>query len=221
MRNVLRIVGYGLLSIFSADLFVAIADWSARMEWVKSVLDRNPHTARFVRSPLFMGLLLLLGFGFLWAERKIKLPRIRARFMNCKLVPRLRTMTPQAVFDAEEEKPGWDKHQGTWDWFVDVLLTNESDTPTTIEEVDVRLQKIRKFWGVRLPSWLPCRKTYPCRLVQGVDDHWIHKSVLDIYDQADSEIPSLLAAIKNIPITIGIDIEVGCILFLPMLRNTI
>src|SRR5258708_25312803 len=125
MRKFLRICGFTLLSIFTAELLVSLADWSARVDWVKQMLDSHPHIAGFVRSPLFMAMMLLLGFGFLWAERKIKLPRISARFMNCKLVPRLGTVTVQALFDAQAQRPGWDQHTSDWDWFVEVVLTNE------------------------------------------------------------------------------------------------
>ena len=204
MRRLLRICWISFLSLFTADLLVALADWSARVEWVKSVLTAHPNVAAFVRTPWVMFVLLLLGFGFLWADRKIKLPRISARLVNTKLVPRLRTVTLQQVFDEESKKPGWDQYESDWDWFLEVQMVNESETPTTIEDVEVRVGVVRKFLGIRLPSWVPWGKTFPCKQVEDFSEHCIHRSVLDIYDNADSKIPSLMKEIKGKPLTIGI-----------------
>jgi hypothetical protein len=203
VRKLFWITGFSLLSLFTADFLVSLADWSARLDWVRATLAEHPNVAVAVRSPLLMGLLLLLGFAFLWAERKVKLPRISARLVNCQVVPRMRTITVQALFDAQQEKPGWDRHEGTWDWFLEILLTNEAETPTTIEDVDFRLRRIPRLLGVRVP-WTPWQKIFLCKHLTDLNGHCIHKNVSDLFDNADFRIPSLIEKTKNVPLTIGI-----------------
>ena len=46
----------------------------------------------------------------------------------------------QAVFDSENKKPGWDEQPIDWHWFLEVQLANESETPVTIEDVQIRVR---------------------------------------------------------------------------------
>jgi hypothetical protein len=108
MRRTLNICGYILLSLFTVDGIIAVADWSARVQWVKDMLDHHSSLAGLVRTPIFMFVLLVAGFFLLWSERKLKLPRIKARFMNCQLVPRLRTISANAGGPPLRTLQGWD-----------------------------------------------------------------------------------------------------------------
>ena len=80
-----------------------------------------------------------------------------ARYTNSRIIPNLHTTTVQTVFDSEQKKPGWDKHEIDWYWFIEVRLGNESDTPITVEDV----RGIVRVGGNKWLRWIPgVRKTF-------------------------------------------------------------
>lgn len=188
MHKILKLCAYGLLSFFSLALLVGLADWSARWDRIKGTLDAHPHLAAFVRTPLFMLIPLVLGFAFFWAERKLGLPRIGARLVNGCLVPRLRTVTIGQTFAAANKEPG-DQHKNDWDWFLEVALANQSDTPTTIESVEAVVKVRRNILGCKIPSWLPKSRLLPVKAIVDCNDHVLVKK--DPWAENDKRIPSL------------------------------
>jgi hypothetical protein len=204
MHRILKICGYGLLSVLSFDFLVAIADWSARWGWVNELHKAHPHLALFVRTPWFMGVLLILGFAFLWAERKLGLPRLGVRLMNSCLIPKLRTVTLKQTFDAESKTPGWDLHKNNWDWFLEITVVNESDTPTTVDDVEIVVRVVRKFIGCRIPSWWPGGRMMEAKHTEDFGRHVLTKKGIESFAEFDNKIPGLLEKIKGVALTKGI-----------------
>ena len=79
MRQALRLLGFGFLSLFSLETVVSILDWLGRWDWLTAFLASHPHAAAFVHTPFAYLGFLIVGFLLLWAERKLKLPRIVGR----------------------------------------------------------------------------------------------------------------------------------------------
>jgi hypothetical protein len=44
------------------------------------------------------------------------------------------------LFDTKAKTPGWDKREFDWDWFIEIKVANDSETPVTIENVEYRLR---------------------------------------------------------------------------------
>jgi hypothetical protein len=139
VRQVFRIIGVSFWSLLSLEILVGIIDWSARWTWVKELLDAHPYLAAFAHTPFVYLALLILGFFFLTAERKLKLPNIHARLINERIMPNLHTVTIDDLFKTERQTPGWDERKLDWWWFVEIQLANDSDTRTTIQTVGGRV----------------------------------------------------------------------------------
>jgi hypothetical protein len=193
MRQALRLLGIGFWSLLSLDVLIGIVDYVARWEWLESLMRSHPHIAAFVRTPFVYAVLLIFGFVFLTAERKLNLPRIMARYTNSRIILNLKTTTMKQVIDSEEKKPGWDLSPVDWHWLVEVQLANESDTPTTIEEVEVSVKLRGKY--KKLPIG---RKAIAATYIRD----------LNAFDKlggaAFTKLPSLLTEIDGKPLTKGI-----------------
>jgi len=146
MRQTLRVVGIGFLSLVSLETLVGILDWVARWDWFSSVILNHPHFAVFVRTPFSYLALILMGFAFLWAEREIKEPKLVGRYTNSRTIPDLKTATMKMLFDSERKAPGWDDARCDWDWFVEIQMANASETPTTVDQLKVKIT-VGPKWG--------------------------------------------------------------------------
>jgi hypothetical protein len=133
MRRTLKVFGYACLSLLSVDIFIGVIDWLARWDWLESMMLAHPHVAALVRTPLASLVLLVLGFTFLFAENRLKEPRLVARYANSRVVPDLHTTTMRVVFDSQKKASGWDGTRIDWDLFVEVQFANSSETPCTID----------------------------------------------------------------------------------------
>src|SRR5271170_5191787 len=147
MRRGLRIFGYLLLSLLSADTLIAIIDWLGRWDWLRGTMLGHPHFAAFVKTPFPNLILLILGFSFLWAERRLREPKLIARYTNSRWMPDLHSATMQMLFDSSGATPGWDEHRFDWDWFIEVQMVNDSDTPATVDGIGVSIDFKPKWWS--------------------------------------------------------------------------
>jgi len=120
MRQTLQRVGYGFLLLFSIDLVISLLDWAARWEWFNELMARNPHLAAFIRTPFAGVFLLVFGFGCLFAERRLQLPKVIPRYVNSRQLPNLHTTPMKLVFETEAKTPGWDEYKIDWHWLVEV-----------------------------------------------------------------------------------------------------
>jgi hypothetical protein len=67
-----------------------------------------------------------------------------ATYTNSRIFPDLHTATIGDMFNTESKKPGWDLKELNWHWFIEIKLVNESDTPVTVEEFEVRVRVKRQ-----------------------------------------------------------------------------
>lgn len=146
MRQFLRLLGYSLLSIFTVDMIIAGIDYAGRWQWLTTVIDTHPHIAVVVRTRFALLPLLVIGLLVLYAERKLKQPRLVARLINSRFVPDIHTTTIGDVFDTQEKKAGWDEKKLNWRWLAEVQVANDADTPATIEGIETRAWIRRRLW---------------------------------------------------------------------------
>jgi hypothetical protein len=101
-----------------------------------------------------------------------------------------------AVFETEEKRPGWDERKLDWFWFTEVQLANDSDTATTIEDVEVRVRTGKMF----------CRKEATATYVQDISNYKIERrGDNDRHGwQRYQEVPSLMGKIRGQPLMRGI-----------------
>jgi hypothetical protein len=85
---------------------------------------------------LCLGVCILTVYG----TEYLKLPKIVARFTNARTLPNLHSATMRDLFETEAKTPGWDKREFDWDWFIEIKVANDSETPVTIEDVKYRLR---------------------------------------------------------------------------------
>jgi hypothetical protein len=97
----------------------------------------HPQIAQFLHTPFPYLILTLFTLISLGAERRLKEPRLVARYVNSRTIPDLHSATMQMWFDTEHKKPGWDEHRFNWDWFIEAQIVNDSDTPTTVDSLQV------------------------------------------------------------------------------------
>jgi hypothetical protein len=151
MRRAMQVFGYFLLSIASVDTIIAIIDWFGRWDWFRNFMLNHPYFASVVKTPFQCVVLIILGFFFLEAERRLKEPRILARYVNARWAPDLHSATMQDVFEAEHKTPGWDERRFDWDWFIEIQLVNDSDTPTTIDNLEASIGFKPTWWSKKQP----------------------------------------------------------------------
>lgn len=146
VRQTLRVMGIGFWSLLSVDILVGLFDYWTRWDFLSSFFTSHPHVAEFTRRPFVYLALLVLGFVFLQAEKRLRLPLIRARYTNVKTSPNLAKITMRSVFDSEMKKPGWDTEELDWFCFVELQLANETATPVTLDEVESKAWAEPQNW---------------------------------------------------------------------------
>jgi hypothetical protein len=197
-----RIVGFAFLSLFTAETAIAILDWLARIDWLKEFMLAHPNIAGLIRTPFSYVALLILGFGFLRAEQWLGRPRILAKFVNGRMFPDGQTTTMQMLFDQEMKVPGYNQMGIDRHWFIEVQLANESETPTTIVKVKVRVRAGR-WWN---------RKSYTAEQHAEMGDFLITYRFDGTGNQINIQrpngyyepVPNLLELIHNVALTRGI-----------------
>ena len=133
---------------------------------------------------------------FLWSERKLKLPKIVARYTNARVFPNLHTATMRDMIDTETKTPGWEQRKLDWNWLMEVQLVNDSETPTTIDHVGAKVRINRETKKAKL-----------------VDE--LSKFIIDMgYDanckscsfsgEQYRQLPDLLKTLQDKPLTKGI-----------------
>jgi hypothetical protein len=73
----------------SGGSLVALFDWCSRWTWGAELIASHPLLHRIVGNPLLPFVCLLIGFGFLYLERHLKLPNLLSRFNRVRLYPRV------------------------------------------------------------------------------------------------------------------------------------
>lgn len=121
--------------------------------------------------------------GALEEAERLKVPRIAGRIVSLEGVPDTAT-TPMSMSLIEAKKePGWDEHPMNWQWFARIKCVNESETPTTIEAVQVEIGSARGKIIVN------CTEDFGrCVFARDKND----------------EIPNLLKRLHGVPVTHGI-----------------
>lgn len=201
MRQALRVLGIACWSLVYAETGIAILDWFSRWDWLKAFMVEHPHFATLIRTPFSYLLLLILGFLFLSAERRLKQPRIVARFVNSRIIPNLKTTTIKAVLDSDAKTPGWEAHKLDWEWFIETQLANDAETPTTIEEVRVRISIKRKWWKREAVKVERSEDFNRFLIDMGIDKNLKGHS---FEGERYRKVSSLMEKIRNVPLTKGI-----------------
>ena len=200
MRQTLRLIAVLCLSLLSLDVAVSLLDWTTRWEWLEGFMAAHPRTDHFVHTPIAYLFLLVAGFASLRAEKWLKQPRIVARFVNSRIFPNLRKTTVRSMFN--EGKPGAELEKLNWEWFSEIRLANDAETPTTIEDVEVRVRVGHKWWfkeSVKVEH-IKDMQAYKIDRAMDYNGNSIPLSGATRY----SPVPSLLARIQGQPLTKGI-----------------
>jgi hypothetical protein len=200
LRQTLRAMGIGFWSLLSLDLLIGLFDYYTRLDFIKGFLANHPRVAEAVHSPLVYLALLVLGFAFIQAERKLKLPHIRARYTNFKVVPNITKIPMKAVFDTEMKKPGWDTQELDWFLFVELQLANETPTPVTVDEVKAKFLATPASWIEKLLPFK--RKPIKVNHVTDFSGYELHLEGGGYGKGA--EVPNLLKNINGSPLTQGV-----------------
>lgn len=159
----------------------------------------HPHVAAVMRTPFMYLILLAVGWVSLRAERQLKLPNIVAKFVNSRLVPDLSTTTMKTVFDSQAKKSGWDEETIDWDWFIEVQLANDSDTPATIEKVEARaIAGGRSVPVTHSEDFLKYSMDY------GLDGQGNSIQTSFVGQARYRPVPNLMKKIRGVPLTKGI-----------------
>jgi len=201
MRRNLRTIGYLVLSFSLLDIVIGIIDWYARWEFLKTFMMTYPQIAHFVETPFLSLIFLVLGLSLLWTERRIKEPNIKARYTNSRVVPDLHSVTMQLMIDSAREVPGWDEKRFDWDWFIEVQMANDSETPTTIDDLLVVISTLR--------SWKNWKKqVFEVRYLEDLEDFDMDMTLNGegkphgkrIFGARYQPVSSLMAKIKDTPL---------------------
>jgi hypothetical protein len=194
MRQSLRILGFGFLSLVSLETAVAIIDWSARWDWFTKLMVDHPHLAAFIRTPFSYLVLIVVGFAFLFIEGRLKTPKLAGRVTNLHALPDTATTTMAMLFIEEKKEPGWNEQPLNWHWFARIKIVNESEIPTTVDAIEVRI----KWKWKRRKLFTKCIEDFGTYVFAGHNSEGWPK---------DDEIPNLLQTLKSIPLTHGIGHE--------------
>ena len=136
MRTVIRWVIRICIALLSIESIIALIDNLGRWEWLEGKMLAHPEIAALTHGPTFPLFCLGVCFASVYGERYLKMPDIRAIYLNCRLNPDLSTATLQDAFNTEAKTPGWDEKEIGWHCLFDVRLANHSETPVTIEEME-------------------------------------------------------------------------------------
>jgi hypothetical protein len=201
LRKFLRTLGIVFWSVLSIDIVIGVLDWLGRWDWLAAFINAHPPLASFVRTPIVYLGLLILGFVFLLSEQRLKQPKLVCRLTNWRTIPDLHTTPMAALFESENKTPGWDERKIDWYSFMEVQVTNDSDTPTTISGLKTRAKTKR--------GWL---RTEPVAITHFEDfDKFLMDVGLDVNlkgvhhtGERHRKVPSLIEKIKDVPLTRGI-----------------
>jgi hypothetical protein len=168
----------------------------ARWEWLAGFMASHRYISAFVHTPFVYLALLILGFAFLTAERRLKMPNLLGRFVNSQIIPDLHSVTLKDVFDSDSKKPGWDEIKLNWVWFIEVQFVNDSDTRTTIDHIEVEVSTGKRNEQSRLFEDSGKFK---------VDMAYDNRSEPKAYQgERYRNLPSLMQVIKDVPLERGI-----------------
>ncbi len=139
MRTCLRIIAYLCWGLFSITSLIGLIDWLGRWNWFINFMLIHPHIAAYFRTP-FPYIILSVGAVLaMRAEKWLKEPRLVARYTNSRTIPDMHSTTMQVWSDTEHKKPGWEDHLLNWDWFIEAQFANDSDIPTTVDNLAVEV----------------------------------------------------------------------------------
>jgi hypothetical protein len=202
MRRLLRLTGIAILMLFSLDFLIWLLDYFARWDFIKSIFERYPKLEWFVHTPYIYVALLAVGFATLYGQYKVRQPYILAWYINARLCPDLHSATLQAMFDTEQKRPGWDtKYKFDWNWFIELRLVNDSDTPTTVHEFEVKV-KAGGSWLRRLIH--NTRRIEPSLIDNMTEFQFYHRQGYKYDPKKEVRLPSLREKIKDKPLERGI-----------------
>lgn len=192
MLRAAHVVKGVFLSVFTIQAAIWLMDWAGRWQWLTDFLRQHPLCDKFAHSPVGYAMVILLILGSASAEKLVKLPRIKAQLVNAVLEARVSSVPMSALFS----KDAWDEtHPIDWDWFWEVTVVNQSEIPTTIESVRVRLSPRRGY-------------TFRAKVVRFVNDltgYRFDNQKADFLDGGqDRPIPSLMSEIRRVPLTRGV-----------------
>jgi len=201
MRRILRLSGILVLTLVSLDFIIWLLDYFARWDFVKSVLERYPKLEWFVQTPYVYLVLSLVGFATLYGQYKVRQPYILGWYTNARLCPDLHSATMQMMFDTQDKKPGWDEHKFDWNWFLELRLVNDSDTPTTVHEFEARV-RAGGSWLSRLTR--NTRRVKASVMNNVTDFQFFEREGYHFDRKRQVPLPSLMDKIRDEPLTRGI-----------------
>jgi hypothetical protein len=202
VRRLFRLLGFACWSLLSVGTVIAIIDWFARWDWFNLFMLNHSRIAVFIHTPFTYLVLLVLGFLFLKADRELNQPKIVAKFVNARMFPDLSTTPTSVLFDTEMKTPGWDEVKIDWEWFIEVQLVNDSDAPTTIENVEVRTTVGSKWRKESVPS-THTEDFDRFSIDMGLDVHG-NPNNRQYPKPRHRPVPSLMQEIRGVPLTKGI-----------------
>jgi hypothetical protein len=137
-------------SFISCGSLVALFDWCSRWAWGEGLIASHPSLRRIAGNPLLPFACLLIGFGFLYLERRLKLPQLACRFLRIRLYPRVGLVGLQMMDEimqkvVKKENYGYDS-----DLLIELAVVNESDTPVTLEDFEVELFHVKEVIPTQL-----------------------------------------------------------------------
>jgi hypothetical protein len=201
MRRLLRLCGIVFLTLFGLDFLLFLLDNAARLDFIQSFLKDHPKLDWFAHTPYVFGVLLVVAFVTLYSQYKVRQPYIIARYTNSRVCPDLHSATMQMMFDTEEKKPGWDEHKFDWNWFIELRLVNDSDTPTTVHKFETKV-KAGGSWLRRLTR--TTRRIEASMMNNVTDFQFYHQKGFQFDRRREVPLPSLVDNIRDKPLTRGI-----------------
>lgn len=198
MRGALRVCAYIFAGLLSLSSIIRLIDWLGRWDWLIGFMLAHPVIALIFRSPLPYVMLMAIGLLSLGAERLVKAPNIKARYINFRAIPDLHSATVRMAFESQEKRPGWDLHRFDWDWFVEVQMVNDSEMRATLDRLKVEITLGRR-WN---------RKVFEFKCLDDLDSFDMDMA-LDgegkrhgqrVFGERYLPIPSLMSKIKGIPL---------------------
>jgi hypothetical protein len=201
MRRLLRYCGIAFLALFGLDFLLFLLDNAARLDFIQSFLTDHPKLDWFAHTPYVFAVLLGVAFVTLYSQYKVRQPYIIARYTNARLCPDLHSATTRMMFDTQQKKPGWDKHKFDWNWFIELRLVNDSETPTTVHEFEVKV----KAGGSRLRRLTRTTRRIEAPMMNNVTDFQFYGREGYHFDpKREVPLPSLMDKIRDKPLTRGI-----------------
>lgn len=187
MRRPLRILRVVLLYAFSIDLIIALVDYFALWQSLSQFLQSNKLAGMAVRNPLVWAFLLIVILLVPKLEGSIKDSDIVAIYTNRLVCHDLLTTSWGAGMDQMNKTPGWDMRPLNWHIFVEVQLANDSETPGTLEDAEIKVMSGPRFWF---------KKHHAATHVKDLSKCWKRPGRVPL--------TALMDATRNVPLTKGI-----------------